>query len=149
MHFFKFETALTLEEIQNLAMSYFEFEPHSSWNIFKEYTSSRRGLHLYPTKYGFSGYYETGERNRTYDLLRAKAWVNFKISEKNGKRIVQGYTYFCPLLVIGLLIGLLEIIFVKDLLAFAIICVISVVLFMSKCKEENELTECVKRLLSQ
>lgn len=149
MRFFEFKTSLTVDEIQRRAESYYEWEQHSSWNIFKDYTSPRKGLHLYPSRNGFTGYYETGERNRTYDLQRAKAWVNIKIKEKNGKRIVQGYTYFCPLLIIGLLIGLVEIIFVKDFLAFALILIICTVLFVSKIKEENEMIECVKRLLDQ
>ena len=149
MRFFEFETSLTMDEIQHRAASYYEWEQHSSWNIFKDYTSARKGLHLYPAKNGFTGYYETGERNRTYDLQRAKAWVNIKIKEKNGIRIVQGYTYFCPLLIIGLLIGLIEIIFVKDFLAFALILIICTVLFVSKSKEENEIIGCLRRMFDQ
>ena len=138
MRFFEFETSLTVDEIQLRVSSYSEWEQHSSWNIFKDYTSSRKGLHLYPCENGFTGYYETGDRNRHYDLQRAKAWINVKIKEKNGKRIVKGYTCYCPLLIIGLLIGLLEIIFVQDMLAFILISVVCAVLFMSKIKEENE-----------
>ena len=149
MRFFEFETSLTVDEIQHRISSYYEWEQHSSWNIFKDYTSPRKGLHLYPRENGFTGYYETGERNRHYDLQKAKAWVNVKIKEKNGKRIVQGYTYYCPVLVFGLLIGLLEIIFVKDFLAFVVIFTVCTVLFMSKIKEENESIECLKRLLAQ
>ena len=111
MRFFEFETSLTVDEIQHRFSSYYEWEQHSSWNIFKDYTSPRKGLHLYPRENGFTGYYETGERNRHYDLQRAKAWINVKIKEKNGKRIIQGYTYYCPILVFGLLIGLFDIIF--------------------------------------
>ena len=139
MRFFEFETYLTSDEIQHRMSSYYEWEKHSSWNIFKEYTSPRKGLHIYPDENGFTGYYETGERNRHYDLQKAKAWVHIKIKEKNGKRIVKGYTYYCPLLIIGLLIGLLEIIFVQDILAFILISVVCAVLFMSKIKEENVL----------
>ena len=149
MRFFEFETSLTVDEIKHCISSYYEWEQHSSWNIFKDYTSPRKGLHLYPRENGFIGYYETGERNRHYDLQRAKAWVNVKIKEKNGKRIVQGYTYYCPVLVFGLLIGLLEIIFVKDFLAFVVIFTVCTVLFMSKIKEENESIECLKRLFAQ
>ena len=149
MRFFEFETSLTVDEIQHRISSYYEWEQHSSWNIFKDYTSPRKGLHLYPRENGFAGYYETGERNRHSDLQRAKAWVNVKIKEKNGKRIVQGYTYYCPLLVFGLLIGFLEMIFVKDTLAFIGIFAICAVLFMSKIKEENQLIECVKLLIAQ
>ena len=149
MRFFEFETYLTSDEIQHRMSSYYEWEKHSSWNIFKEYTSPRKGLHLYPDENGFTGYYETGERNRHYDLQRAKAWMHIKIKEKNGKRIVKGYTYYCPLLIIGLLIGLLEIIFAQDILAFILISVVCAVLFMSKIKEENELIECVRRILEQ
>ena len=149
MRFFEFETSLTVDEIQLRVSSYSEWEQHSSWNIFKDYTSSRKGLYLYPRENGFTGYYETGDRNRHYDLQRAKAWINVKIKEKNGKRIVQGYTYYCPVLVFGLLIGLLEVVFVKDILAFILVFTVCAVLFFSKIKEENELIECVKRLIAQ
>ena len=149
MRFFEFETSLTVDEIQLRVSSYSEWEQHSSWNIFKDYTSSRKGLHLYPRENGFTGYYETGDRNRHYDLQRAKAWINVKIKEKNGKRIVQGYTYYCPVLVFGLLIGLLEVVFVKDILAIILGFTVCAVLFLSKIKEENELIECVKRLIAQ
>ncbi|MBQ8393611.1 MAG: hypothetical protein IJX51_07570 [Clostridia bacterium] len=124
-------------------------EQHSSWNIFKDYSSPRKGLHLYPHEKGFTGYYETGERNRHYDLQRAKAWVNIKIKEKNGKRIIQGYTYFCPILAILLLIALIDLITVQDILAFILILVVCTVLFVSKIKEENELIECIKRIFEQ
>ena len=149
MRFFEFETSLTVDEIQLRVSSYSEWEQHSSWNIFKDYTSSRKGLYLYPRENGFTGYYETGDRNRHYDLQRAKAWINVKIKEKNGKRIVQGYTYYCPVLVFGLLIGLLGVVFVKDILAFILVFTVCAVLFVSKIKEENELIECVKRLIAQ
>ena len=75
MRFFEFETSLTVDEIQLRVSSYSEWEQHSSWNIFKDYTSSRKGLHLYPREHGFTGYYETGDRNRHYDLQRAKARI--------------------------------------------------------------------------
>ena len=149
MRFFKFETSLTVDEIQHRSECYFEYEKHSSWNIFKEYTSPRKGLHLYPDENGFTGYYETGERNRHYDLQSAKAWVNIKIKEKNGKRIVSGYTYFCPILIILLLIAVVDLITVQDILGFILIFVVFAVLFMSKIKEENELIECVRRVLEQ
>lgn len=146
MHFFEFETALTVDEIQRRASSFFEWESHSAWNIFKDYTSPRKGLHLYPAKNGSAGYFETGERNRTYDLQKAKAWMRAKIKEKNGKRMVYGYTYFCPSLVLGLLLGLLEIVFVKDILAFVMIVSVCSVFFLSKGKEESEMIAWVKRL---
>ena len=149
MRSFKFETSLSFNEIQAVLSDYIEFEQHSPWNIFKDYNSPRRGLHLYSKEYGFTGYYETGERNRTYDLQRAKAWVNVKIKEKNGKRIIEGYTYYSPFLVIGLLIGLLELIFVQDFLAFIILITVCGVLLFSKFKEENELIEHLKKLLSR
>lgn len=149
MRFFEFETYLTNDEIQHRISSYCEWEKHSSWNIFKEYTSPRKGLHLYPDENGFTGYYETGERNRHYDLQRAKAWVNIKIKEKNGKRIVSGYTYFCPILIILLLIAVVDLITVQDILGFILIFVVSAVLFLSKIKEENELIECVRQIFEQ
>ena len=49
----------------------------------------------------------------------------------------------------GLLIGLLEVVFVKDILAFILVFTVCAVLFLSKIKEENELIECVKRLIAQ
>ena len=137
MRFFEFETSLTVDEIQLRVSSYSEWEQHSSWNIFKDYTSPRKGLHLYPRENGFTGYYETGDRNRHYDLQRTKAWINVKIKEKNGKRIVQGYTYYCPVLVFGLLIGLLEVVFVKDILAFILVFTVCAVLFVSKKKRRK------------
>ena len=72
-----------------------------------------------------------------------------KRQNKREKRIVQGYTYYCPILVFVLLIGLFDIIFAEDILAFIIIFTVCAVLFVSKTKEENELIECVKRLLTQ
>ncbi len=54
MRFFEFETYLTSDEIQHRMSSYYEWEKHSSWNIFKEYTSPRKGLHLYPDENGFT-----------------------------------------------------------------------------------------------
>ena len=149
MRFFEFETSLTVDEIQHRASFYYEWEQHSSWNIFKGYTSPRKGLHLYSREDGFDGYYETGERNRHNDLQRAKAWANIKIKEKNGKRIISGYTYFCPILVILLLIALLELISIQDIPAFILILVVFSVLFASKIKEENELIECIKRAFEQ
>ena len=149
MRFFEFETSLTVDDIRHRAECFYEWEQHSSWNVFKDYTSSRKGLHLYPTQNGFSGYYETGERNRHYDLQRAKAWVNIKIKEKNGKRIISGYTYFCPVLIILLLIAVAELIIVQDIPAFIIVFAVCAVLFMSKIKEEKELIECVTLLICQ
>ena len=149
MRFFEFETYLTNDEIQHRISSYCEWEKHSSWNIFKGYTSPRKGLHLYPDEKGFTGYYETGERDRHYDLQRAKAWVNIKIKEKNGKRIVSGYTYFCPILITLLLIAVVDLITVQNILGFILIFVVFAVLFLSKIKEENELIECVRQIFEQ
>ena len=149
VRFFEFETSLTNDEIQHRFSSYYEWEEHSSWTIFKEYTSPRKGLHLYPGENSFTGYYETGERDRHYDLQRAKAWVNIKIKEKSGKRIVSGYTYFCPILIILLLIAVVDLITVQDILGFILIFVVFAVLFMSKIKEENELIECVRKIFEQ
>ena len=149
MRFFEFETHLTSDEIQQRISSYYEWEKHSSWNIFENYTSPRKGLHLYPNENGFTGYYETGERNRHYDLQSAKAWVSIKIKEKNGKTIVSGYTYFCPLLIILLIISVVNIITIQNIPGFVLTFVVFTVLFMSKIKEENELIECVRRILEQ
>ena len=149
MRFFEFETYLTNDEIQDRISSYCEWEKHSSWNIFKAYTSPRKGVHLYPNENGFTGYYENGERNRYHDLQRVKVWVNVKIKEKNGKRIVSGYTYFCPILIIVLLIAVVELITIQDALGFILIFVVFAVLFMSTIKEENELIECVRKTFEQ
>lgn len=144
MRFFSFETALTLDEITERCMPYTETEQHSAWNVFDEYTSSRTGLHLYWTANGFTGYYENGERNRTYSLQRAKTWVSVKIKEKNGKRIIEGYTYFCPLLTIALLLGGITILLATDILAFFLLFVICSVLFISTHKEENTVIQWIK-----
>lgn len=120
MRLFSFETTLTVDEIQARGMAYLEDEQHSPWNIFSEYTSSRTGLHLYVTPDGFTGYYENGERNRTHSLQLAKTWAKIKIKEKNGKRKIEEYAYFCPILMIVLLIGLINIAFAKEALALAV-----------------------------
>lgn len=138
-----------MDEIQRRTAPYYEWEQHSSWNIFKNYTSPRRGLHLYPTKNGFQGYYETGERNRTDELQRAKAWVSIKIKEKNGERIISGYTYFCPILIILLLVAFVDLFTVPDMPGFLFVSVICAILLVSKIKEEHELIACVKKILEQ
>lgn len=149
MRLFEFETSLSFDEIQNQAACYYEFEQHSPWDIFTEYNSPRKGLHLYFTDDGFKGYYEDGTYNRYQMLQRAKVWVKVKIKEKNGKRIVRGYTYFCPTLTLALLIGFGQILFDEDILAFIFIGIICTVLLVSSLKEENEIIECVKKLLCQ
>ena len=146
MRFFSFETTLTMDEIQERCMQFIEYEQHSPWNLFKEYTSSRTGLHLYFTHNGFTCFYENGKRNRTHSLHSAKTWATIKIKEKNGKRKIEGYTYFCPLLIIALFIGLINIVFVEDVLAFAIIFVICSVLLASIIKEESKMIEQIKIL---
>ena len=47
MRFFSFDSALSPEEIKRRCLYLLETEEHSPWNIFREYTSARRGLHLY------------------------------------------------------------------------------------------------------
>ena len=148
MQFFSFETTLTVNEIQERSMPYLEAEQHSPWNLFKQYTSSRTGLHLYFVHNGFTCFYENGKRNRTHSLQSAKTWATIKIKEKNGKRKIKGYTYFCPPLMIALLIGLINIVFAEDILAVAIILVICSVLLASIIKEENKMMEQIKILLS-
>ncbi len=128
-------------------MPYLENEQHSAWNIFDEYTSVRTGIHLYFTKNGFKCYYENGERNRrTHSLQRAKTWASVKIKEKDGKRYICGYTFFCPLLTIVLLLGLIGILFMKDILAFALIFVICSVVFISSHKEETTIIQYLKKI---
>ena len=147
MRFFSFETAMSENEIKKYCVSYLEDEKHSAWNIFDEYTSARTGIHLYFTENGFKCYYENGERNhRTHLLQRAKTWASVKIKEKDGKSYIYGYTFFCPLLTMVLLLGLVGIIFTKDILAFALIFVICSVIFVSSHKEETAVIQYLKKI---
>ena len=97
MRFFSFDSALSPEEIQHRCLYLLETEEHSPWNIFKEYTSARWGLHLYQADEDFVGYFESGERNRQHSLQRIKICIKVKIKEKNGKVTVKGYTYSNPI----------------------------------------------------
>ena len=47
MRYFSLATALPILEIKDICNDYIECEAHSPWDIFKEYTSARAGLHLY------------------------------------------------------------------------------------------------------
>ena len=148
MHFFSFTTRLTIGEIRERGRMYYETEQHSPWDLFTEYTDSRTGLHLYSTRNGYMGYYETGERNRTDSLFTAKAWIAIKIKENNGKRKIVGFTYFCPILMIALASGLLSIILSGDILTFAVAAVICSIFLVFTTKDETEMIECVKDLFS-
>ncbi len=63
--------------------------------IPQRYSSPRVGLHIYKTRKGYSGYYESGKGSRD-SLNYIKNWFKLKIKDKNGKRIVSGYAYFFP-----------------------------------------------------
>ena len=94
MRFFSFDSVLSSEEIKRRCLYLLETEEHSPWNIFKEYTSARWGLHLYQADEDFVGYFESGERNRQDSLQRAKVWFKIKIKEKKRQGNRKGI-YVC------------------------------------------------------
>lgn len=147
MRFFSFESALSPEEIQHRCLYLLETEEHSPWNIFKEYTSARRGLHLYQTDEDFVGYFESGERNRQHSLQRIKIWIKVKIKEKNGKVTVKGYTYSNPIILLAILSGAISMIFAKDFLALGLLLAIAFIFLFSNLKDEdNAITDIENRI---
>ena len=147
MRFFSFESALSPEEIKHRCLYLLETEEHSPWNIFKEYTSARRGLHLYQTDEDFVGYFESGERNRQDSLQRAKVWFKIKIKEKNGKVTVKGYTYANPLFILIILSGIINFVIEKAFLALGLFLPIALILLAAHFKEEdNAITEIENRI---
>ena len=147
MRFFSFETSLSVEEIQDLAMRYIEVEPHSPWNPFEGYTSPRKGAHLYGNGHKFQGYYEDGERNRHGDLQSLKVWITFKLKQtKSGKTKIVGHTYFSPPLAILLLLLAGEIIFLKEPAGLIILSVIFAVFLLASLRSENALIKDIENL---
>ena len=137
MRFFSFESALSPEEIKRRCLYLLETEEHSPWNIFKEYTSARRGLHLYQTDEDFVGYFESGERNRQHSLQRIKIWIKVKIKEKNGKVTVKGYTYANPLLILIILCGIINFVIEKEFLTLGLFLPMALILLAAQFKDEN------------
>ena len=149
MKLFSFETSLSSSEITNRIMCYLENEQHSSWNIFEKYYSKRVGIHLYNKGNKIVGYYENGERNRHGDLNSAKLWFKFKIKEKSNKRTVSGYTYFCPILMLFFVFGLLDISVFQDVISSILLFGVFALFFFMNLKEEREAIECIENLLSE
>ena len=137
MRFFSFESALSPEEIKRRCLYLLETEEHSPWNIFKEYTSARRGLHLYQADEDFVGYFESGERNRQHSLQRIKIWIKVKIKEKNGKVTVKGYTYANPLLILIILCGIINFVIEKEFLTLGLFLPMALILLAAQFKDEN------------
>ena len=137
MRFFSFDSALSPEEIQHRCLYLLETEEHSPWNIFKEYTSARRGLHLYQADEDFVGYFESGERNRQHSLQRIKIWIKVKIKEKNGKVTVKGYTYANPLLILIILCGIINFVIEKEFLTLGLFLPMALILLAAQFKDEN------------
>ena len=137
MRFFSFDSALSLEEIKHRCLYLLETEEHSPWNIFKEYTSARRGLHLYQTDDDFVGYFETGERDRYDSLQKTKIWFKIKIKEKNGKVTVKGYTYANPLFILIILSGIINFVMEKAFLALGLFLPMALILLAAQFKDEN------------
>ena len=148
MKLFSFETSLSSEEIINRIMCYLENEEHTSWNIFEKYYSARVGLHLYNRNNQIIGYYENGERNRHGDLNSAKLWFKFKIKQKNNKRLVSGYTYFCPIFWLFLFLGIFDITIFQDAISSILLFGTFVLFFLFNSKDERNAIECIKNLLS-
>ena len=147
MRFFSFDSVLSSEEIKHRCLYLLETEEHSPWNIFKEYTSARRGLHLYQADEDFVGYFESGERNRQDSLQRAKVWFKIKIKEKNGKVTVKGYTYANPLFILVILSGIINFVFEKAFLALGLFLPMALILLAAHFKEEdNAITEIENRI---
>ena len=147
MRFFSFESALSPEEIKRRCLYLLETEEHSPWNIFKEYTSARRGLHLYQADEDFVGYFESGERNRQHSLQRIKIWIKVKIKEKNGKVTVKGYTYANPLLILIILCGIINFVIEKEFLTLGLFLPMALILLAAQFKDENNaITEIENRI---
>ena len=147
MRFFSFESALSSEEIRHRCLYLLETEEHNPWNIFKEYTSSRWGLHLYQADEDFVGYFETGKRNRYHSLQKTKIWFKIKIKEKNGKVTVKGYTYANPLFILVILSGIINFVMEKAFLALGLFLPMALILLAVQFKEEdNAITDIENRI---
>ena len=147
MRFFSFNSALSSEEIKHRCLYLLETEEHNPWNIFKEYTSARRGLHLYQIDDDFVGYFETGKRNRYHSLQKTKIWFKIKIKEKNGKVTVKGYTYANPLFILVILSGIINFVMEKAFLALGLFLPIALILLAAQLKDEdNTITDIENRI---
>ena len=147
MRFFSFDSALSSEEIKHRCLYLLETEEHSPWNIFREYTSARRGLHLYQIDDDFVGYFETGKRNRYHSLQKTKIWFKIKIKEKNGKVTVKGYTYANPLFILVILSGIINFVSEKAFLALGLFLPIALILLAVQLKDEdNAITDIENRI---
>ena len=147
MRFFSFDSALSSEEIKHRCLYLLETEEHNPWNIFKEYTSARRGLHLYQADEDFVGYFESGERNRYHSLQKTKIWFKIKIKEKNGRVTVKGYTYANPLFILVILSGIINFVMEKAFLALGLFLPMALILLAAHFKEEdNAITDIENRI---
>ena len=147
MRFFSFDSALSSEEIKHRCLYLLETEEHNPWNIFKEYTSARRGLHLYQADEDFVGYFESGERNRYHSLQKTKIWFKIKIKEKNGRVTVKGYTYANPLFILVILSGIINFVMEKEFLALGLFLPMALILLAAHFKEEdNAITDIENRI---
>ena len=147
MRFFSFDSALSSEEIKHRCLYLLETEEHNPWNIFKEYTSARRGLHLYQADEDFVGYFETGKRNRYHSLQKTKIWFKIKIKEKNGRVTVKGYTYANPLFILIILSGIINFVMEKAFLALGLFLPMVLILLAGQFKDEdNAITDIENRI---
>lgn len=147
MRFFSFDSALSSEEIKHRCLYLLETEEHNPWNIFKEYTSARRGLHLYQADEDFVGYFESGERNRYHSLQKTKIWFKIKIKEKNGRVTVKGYTYANPLFILVILSGIINFVIEKAFLALGLFLPMVLILLAGQFKDEdNAITDIENRI---
>ena len=147
MRFFSFDSASSSEEIKHRCLYLLETEEHNPWNIFKEYTSARRGLHLYQADEDFVGYFESGERNRYHSLQKTKIWFKIKIKEKNGRVTVKGYTYANPLFILVILSGIINFVMEKAFLALGLFLPMALILLAAHFKEEdNAITDIENRI---
>lgn len=149
MRFIKADTSLPISDLKEQFEDWWEFESHSPWDIFKEYTSARTGLHLYDKGNSIIGYWESGERNRSHSLLRAKNWVVLRMKKKNDKTIISGFVFFCPTLFFALLAGVITILLCADVFANLLFMLISTVLLWSSIKEQSIILNYIKKIFSR
>lgn len=146
MRYINISTSLSPHNVKDLVRDWWEIEAHSPWDVFKEYASSRVGLHLYDKGNSIIGYWESGERNRSHSLLRAKNWVVLRMKEKNNQTTISGCVFFCPTLFFALLVGFLTILFCPDFLAVLLFMLISTVLLWSSMKEQAIILNYIKKI---
>ena len=71
-----------------------------------------------------------------------------ELEEKNNKRVVSGYTYFCPALILFFVLGVIDISIFQDAISSIILFGIFALFFFMNLKEEREAIECIENLLS-